>query len=221
MSLEFRSVTKTFLADRGPVPVLGGIDLKVPAGALYSLSGPNGAGKTTLLKIAAGLVLQDAGSISVCGSAPDSASGRAALAFIADAERSFYQMLNVDDNLKFYARLFGITGRAYYRRRDELVSETAFDHAWLKTPLHHCSSGMKQRAALIRGLLPDPKVILADEFTRALDDAASVAAADFLRGWCGRGGTALVVTHDHAWARAHADRRFVLAKGVVTEEVAS
>lgn len=214
MSLEFHALTKIFHAARGPVPVLAGISCAIPRGALYSLEGANGAGKTTLLKIAAALVLPDSGSVLVCGAVPDKARSRCA--FIADAERSFYQMLNIDENLAFYARLFGLTGKDYRRRRDELMAEMSFDPAWLTAPLHHCSSGMKQRAALIRGLIPRPQVILADEFTRALDETSSAAVTSYLRRWCAQGGTALAVTHDHAWALAHADRRLRLEQGMLS-----
>lgn len=162
---------------RSPKVALDCIDLVVRRGEIFGLLGPNGAGKTTLIKILCGLVAPDAGQARVNGIdvATDARAVRKSVGVVYGDERSFFLRITLLENLRFYARLYGLD-RADQRIQELLgvvgLSEVA------NVRMHGFSSGMRQRAAIARGLLNDPDLIFMDEPSRALDP---VGAADLHR----------------------------------------
>lgn len=188
-----------------PVVALDGVDLAVEPGELLALVGPNGAGKTTLLDILAGLVLPDAGQVDV--------PGRPGYA-LAD-ERSFWLRLDVRDNLRFFAALEGLGPRADHRI-DELAGALGLV-GLLRRPFGTLSQGQKQRAAIARGLLRDPAVLLFDEATRALDPGRARRFRRLVREVLveRHRKTVLYATHDLAEAAALGDRTALLVDGKV------
>ena len=165
-----RSGWRTFLHSEEPRSALAGIDLTVRRGEIFGLLGPNGAGKTTLIKILAGLIIPDAGSATVDGHdvVQDGLRARRSIGVVYGDERSFYWRLSVVENLRFYASLYGLKGPAAEDRIDQLLRAVGLDGA-REVRMHSFSSGMKQRAAIARGLINNPQVIFMDEPTRSLD----------------------------------------------------
>ncbi|HEX6626109.1 MAG TPA: ABC transporter ATP-binding protein, partial [Pyrinomonadaceae bacterium] len=107
-----------------PVTALRGVSFEVREGEVFGLIGRNGAGKTTLAKIIATLVQPTAGEVSVRGfdSVRDEERVRAQVGLATAEERSFYWRLTVEQNLTFFARLYGLSTRAARRRITEMLA---------------------------------------------------------------------------------------------------
>jgi len=167
---------KTFRRAAGPFGrkqdkvALDGIDLEVRQGEVFGLLGPNGAGKTTLLKCLCGLVLPDAGRIEVDGrdALKRAAEVRRSVGMVYGDERSFFLRLSLLENLRFYASLYEIHGARADSRIRELLKVVGLADV-VDVRMDGFSSGMRQRAAIARGLLNDPAVIFMDEPSRTLD----------------------------------------------------
>jgi ABC-2 type transport system ATP-binding protein len=194
------------------------VDLEVPQGSLFGLLGPNGAGKTTLLKILAGLILPTVGKAVVLDHdvATEDLQVKALLGFVTADERSFYWRLSGEDNLMFFARLFGLTAAEARRRARELIAIMDLQEVAKRQFLSY-SSGMKQRLGIARALLHDPPILCLDEPTRSLDPIASKHLRRFISEVLNRerGKTIVLATHNLQEAEALCDRLAVLHQGRV------
>jgi ABC-2 type transport system ATP-binding protein len=234
LSLRLRGVSKTYVKRRSLLEMalhpwrraervegLVDVHLEVPRGTLYGLLGPNGAGKTTLLKILACLILPTRGTAEVEGHdvARDDEEVRRAIGFVTADERSFYWRLSGEDNLEFFARLYGLGGAEARRRTRDLLHTMELEDVARRQFMSY-SSGMKQRLAICRALLHDPPVLCLDEPTRSLDPIA----AKHLRVFIGtrlhqeRGKTILLATHNLPEAEDLCQRLAVLHRGRVLRE---
>jgi len=197
------------------------VDLEVPRGTLYGLLGPNGAGKTTLLKILACLILPNRGKAEVEGRdvATEDQEVRRSIGFVTADERSFYWRLSGEENLAFFARLYGLTGAEARRRTRELLAAMELEEV-AKREFMSYSSGMKQRLAICRALLHDPPVLCLDEPTRSLDPIAAKHLRQFIRQDLhrARGKTILLATHNLQEAEDLCQRLAVLHRGRVLRE---
>lgn len=157
-----------------PVEALRDVSFAIREGEIFGLIGRNGAGKTTLTKIIATLVQPTSGTVTVRGydSVRDEERVRAQIGLAGAEERTFYWRLTVEQNLKFFARLYGLTDRATRRRITELLAHFELtDQA--RRRFGELSTGNKQRMAVARALLNDHPVLLLDEPTRSLDPLAA------------------------------------------------
>jgi ABC-type multidrug transport system ATPase subunit len=216
MDITIKGIQKRFLSPCGMKEVLKNIAFSVPSGKLFTLTGPNGSGKTTLLKILAALILPDGGDAFIGGDSVrhDPVAVKRHIGLVFDPERSFYHMMTAEENLRFYAALFNLRGSAYRGKRD-LIADALGLSGWLGTPVRHCSSGIKQKLAIARALLPGPSVILIDELSRSLDPAADRQVSRYIRKLTAEENRiALVVTHDRRWADEYADEQWRLNDGV-------
>src|SRR3954453_1522124 len=166
---------------------LTGVSLTLPRGGRLAGFGANGAGKTTLLRILATLLRPHRGSARVLGSELPregwAVRGRIGL---LGHEPLLYRDLTARENLRFHARLHGVT----LSRVDELL-----DAVGLRTrgdePIHTFSRGMVQRTAVCRAILHEPELLLLDEPFAGLDPGAAALVAPLLAG-----GTRVVTSHD-------------------------
>ena len=206
-------LTQALRKSFGPRPVLRGLDLEVAPGECLALMGPNGAGKTTLLRILATLSKPTSGVVRVAGLPLPVAAGsvRQRLGVVAH-HTLLYSDLSAQENLQFYARLYGL-GDAEPRIAAvlEQVGLARRRHDMVRT----FSRGMQQRLAIARALLHDPAVMLLDEPYTGLDPQAADVLDAVLRDARQAGRTVLVTTHDLARALALADRVAILARGVI------
>ena len=192
------------------------VSFEVAQGEFFGLLGPNGAGKTTLFKMLATLVIPDAGTAVVAGHdvvrAP--ADVRRVLTPVIADERSLNWRLSAAENLRLFAALHGIGGRAAAARVAELLGVVGLDEAGGKM-VGVFSSGMRQRLLVARALLARPRVLLLDEPTRSLDPIGARAFRQFLReDVVGRHGcTVLLATHTAEEALGLCDRVAVLDRG--------
>jgi ABC-2 type transport system ATP-binding protein len=199
-----------------PVEALRGVTLDVRAGEIFGLIGRNGAGKTTFAKIIATLVQPTAGSVSVRGfdSVKDEGRVRAQVGLASAEERSFYWRLTIEQNLLFFARLYGMDDRAARSRIAELVA--LFELKELaRRRFGQLSTGNKQRVIVARAMLSDPPILLLDEPTRSLDPLAAAEMRATIRklAAAARPKTVLLTSHNLAEIEELCDRVAIISRG--------
>lgn len=203
----------------GPIQALRGVSLTVAAGEFVTITGPSGSGKSTLLNLIGSLDRPDSGTITVAG-APVPAP-RAAIEFRRHVVGFVFQdnlllpYLSARGNIE--AALFGAgMGRRERRARSlELLEEVGLSHRAEHIP-SELSGGQRQAVALARALANEPRLLLADEPTGALDSASGKRALDLLAALRQHHGmTVIVVSHDTAVSE-RAGRVVQLVDGHVT-----
>jgi ABC-2 type transport system ATP-binding protein len=204
-----------------PVEGLVDVDIEVKRGEVFGLLGPNGAGKTTLLKILACLILPTRGTAEVEGQsvAGEGTTVKRAIGFVTADERSFYWRLSGEENLAFFARLYGLDAESARRRAQRLIADMELGEVAGRQFMSY-SSGMKQRLAICRALLHDPPIICLDEPTRSLDPLAAKHLRAFItRRLHDEGGkTVLLATHNLQEAEEMCGRLAILNRGRVVRQ---
>jgi ABC-2 type transport system ATP-binding protein len=182
----------------GPVKqVLKQVDLTVAPGAIFGVLGPNGAGKTTLISILATLLLPDAGQATVLGL--DVVREAALLKErinLAASGAHFLWCMTVEDNLRFYGRLYGLGGRALLDKVERLLDLFGLGE-YRAITFERLSTGLKQRLGLAKALINDPELLFLDEPTSGLDqEMAQHMRKEILRLNRETGVTMLLTTHN-------------------------
>ncbi|HEY3886090.1 MAG TPA: ABC transporter ATP-binding protein [Vicinamibacterales bacterium] len=205
--LAIADVTRDF----GRRRALNKVSLRVDAGQLIALLGPNGAGKSTLLSIAATLLAPSSGRV-LYGDHEASRAGAALRSRIGVLAHDLYLYpeLSASENLRFFAKAYGV--RDVEHRVDEAL-ERANLGARRDEAVAGFSRGMRQRLALERALLHDPRLVLLDEPFTGLDDAATRGLRDRLWTLRGRGCIVLITTHDLEAIDGLIDRAVLLRGG--------
>ena len=191
-----------------------GIDLVVEPGEIFGLLGPNGAGKTTTMKMLATLLIPTSGSIRVLGIDPLARPRevRAQLGAMLSGERSLYWKLTGRENLEYFAALYHVPpGETKARIANVLAAVKLADRA--EDYVERYSTGMRQRLALARALLPDPPLVVLDEPTVGLDPQASRDLRDRVRELKAQGRTVLLTTHYMEEADQLCDRVAIIDHG--------
>ena len=160
----------------GSTQALAGIDLDIPAGRMVGLIGPDGVGKSSLLALVSGARALQQGSVVVLGGDMRSAAHRTAvcprIAYMPQGlGRNLYPTLSVEENLQFFARLFGHDAAERRRRIDSLTDSTGL-RPFLDRPAGKLSGGMKQKLGLCCALIHDPDLLILDEPTTGVDPLA-------------------------------------------------
>ncbi len=200
-------------------PVLDGLDLTVPGGALAAVLGPSGCGKTTLLRVIAGFLRADAGSVTVggrllTGPGTQLPPERRRIGIVPQ-EGALFPHLSVARNVAF--GLTGLDRTARRRRTEEMLDLVGLVGYGDRMP-HELSGGQQQRIALARALAPRPALVLLDEPFNALDSALRAGVrADVRTALRLSGATAVLVTHDQQEALSTADLVAVVRDGRVAQ----
>ena len=180
--------------DYGERTALDGVGLELAAGESLVVLGPNGAGKTTLLRILATLLRPSGGEVVVLGcSLPREAwKLRGKIGYLGH-EPLLYRDLSGRENLRFHARLHGISGAAGEARIDELLVAVGMERR-ADERIAELSAGMRQRLAICRCVLHEPELLLLDEPDSNLDAEGRELARELIGPGAGR--TRVIVTHD-------------------------
>jgi ABC-2 type transport system ATP-binding protein len=189
--IEARGLTKRF----GARTVVDNVSFDVYRGEVFALVGPNGSGKTSTIRMLCGLLNPTEGQATVLG-----------YDVVRDAERmkqhigymsqrfSLYQDLSVMDNLKFYARVYGVPRSERRDRIDELLAMSGLDGRE-KEPVGQLSGGWKQRLALACAIVHRPPLLFLDEPTAAVDPVARRQFFATIFSLAREGVTSVVTTH--------------------------
>ena len=173
-AIEVRNLTKRF----GGAAAVGGLTLDCAKGEVFGFVGPDGAGKTTIMRLLAAVMTPDEGSIWIEG-VDVVANPEIARSHISYMPQRFglYEDLTVDENIEFFADLFGIGRRARDERAARLLAASGMT-PFRKRRAGQLSGGMKQKLGLTCSLIHTPKVLLLDEPTAGVDP---VSRRDFWR----------------------------------------
>ncbi|MBN1527388.1 MAG: ABC transporter ATP-binding protein [Candidatus Omnitrophica bacterium] len=182
----------------GTTRALDDISFSLESGKLLCVLGPNGAGKTTLLKIIAGLILPDMGALTVDGliHERDDERIRSMIGLSSFHEKGFYWRLTGRQNLEFFAAMYGLDSRAARERLKKLFG--LFGVTYQNKRFDAYSAGMKQKIAIIRALLNDPRLLLFDEPTKSLDYGSSFRLMHLIKDTLvGKEGKTVIFTTHH------------------------
>jgi ABC-2 type transport system ATP-binding protein len=222
--LTLKNLRKSF----GDIVAVDGLSLEVPRGVVFGFLGPNGAGKTTTLSMAVGLLRPDSGSVTleaggVAGDPSDPAVRRRI--GIAPQASALYDDLSADENLAFFARLYGLSGDVIRERADKVLALVGLTDR-RKDRVKGYSGGMKRRLNLAAGLMHEPDLLLLDEPAAGVDPQSRNAILDIVRALRDQGRTIVYTTHYMEEAQRLCDQVAVidhgklLALGTVDELIA-
>ena len=163
--IEIDHLSKSF----GDIRAVQDLSIQVRDGELFAFWGVNGAGKSTTINILCGQLAKDGGSVRICGADPDREADRVKRSLGVVFQNSVLdKSLSVRDNLESRAALYGITGKAFSRRLEELSGLLELDDL-LKRTVGKLSGGQRRRIDIARALLHQPRILILDEPTTGLD----------------------------------------------------
>lgn len=226
IAVKTNLVCKGFGTGETRTEVLKDIDFEALVGELLMLVGPSGCGKTTLLSIIAGTLGVDRGEVEVFGMPLHSLDQKSVTDFRAANVGFIFQQynliptLNCLENVSVPLRIQGMKATAAEKRAAEMLETVG-----LGKRVHHrpsmLSGGQQQRVAIARALVHEPRLIICDEPTAALDSENGVKVMELLRGVAARPGRCvIIVTHDNRIFR-YADRILRMEDGRMSGAEAS
>jgi putative ABC transport system ATP-binding protein len=201
-AVSCRGVTKAFGAGETRVVALRGVDLTFHAGQLTLLVGPSGCGKTTLISIVAGLLNPTQGEVTVLGTELSRLGGRALVEFRGKHIGFVFQQYNLlpalsaTENAAVPLLIAGWSRPKAFARARANLAAVGLAHRADAFPAQ-LSSGQQQRVAIARALINEPKLLVCDEPTAALDAQAGHTVMELIKQVAVQSGRAvIVVTHD-------------------------
>ena len=217
--LSIHNVSKSYTRRDGSVRALRDVSLEVDEGRFVVVHGPSGSGKTTLLLSAGGLLAPDDGQVTIDSrdvydlSADRRAELRAAAVGFVFQQFHLIGYLSVLDNVLVPALAGGL--HAAENRARELIERLGLSGRAGHLP-GELSTGERQRTALARAMLREPRLLLADEPTGNLDEDNAGVVMESLAQFAADGGAVLLVTHDRA-AESYAHHAIRLSDGYLSE----
>jgi polar amino acid transport system ATP-binding protein len=216
--LEIKNVAKNF----GPVPVLRGLSMSVNEHQVVCLIGPSGCGKSTLLRCINGLEPIQAGEIQLAG---DRVSGpgvdlnklRQQVGIVFQSFNLFPHMSVLENVILAPTKVLGVAKDEAESNAMQLLKRIGLEAKAREYP-DRLSGGQQQRVAIVRALAMEPKLMLLDEITSALDPELVSEVLNIVRDLAGQGMTMLLATHEMGFAKEVASKVCFLYEGVVHEE---
>lgn len=173
--------------------VLKDISLSVAAGDILCLLGPSGCGKTTLVNLIMGVDVPTSGTVRALGEGAPFRAARARIGFMPQDD-ALYEDVTAEENLRFFAALYGVKGERLTRRMGELFAFVRLDEHRKKL-VHDYSGGMKRRLSLAVALVHEPAVLVLDEPTVGLDPEHRRYIWNHLEALAAQGCAIVVTTH--------------------------
>jgi ABC-2 type transport system ATP-binding protein len=177
----------------GQLRAVDGIDLAVYPKEVYGLLGPNGSGKTTTLSMLAGILRPDSGEVRVAGTPVTQSAARARLGLVPQ-EIALYPQMTAAENLAFFGRMQGMTGKTLRTRVDEVL-EIVDLTARAKQRVERFSSGMKRRVNIAAALVHSPDLLIMDEPTVGVDPQSRNAILDQINALAAAGTAVIFASH--------------------------
>ena len=196
-------------------PAVNGLDFSVRSGEIFGLLGPNGAGKTTAISIICTLLRQTSGRVLLCSQ--DTAlnpSGVRGSFGLAPQDLALYPSLSARENLRYFGRLYGLTGRALSDRIERCLTLVGLADS-ADTGVAAFSGGMKRRANLAAAILHTPRLLILDEPTVGIDAQSRNQILENLKGLRDAGMTIVYTTHYLEEAQQLCDRVAIMDRGSI------
>ncbi|GAB6101254.1 ABC transporter ATP-binding protein [Thermococcus atlanticus] len=194
----------------GNLTAVDGISFKVEKGEIFGLLGPNGAGKTTTIKSIIGLLRPDSGEVRLLGRRMPDKNVLGRVGYMPQ-ELALYLNLTVEENLKFYSGMYGISGELFEKRKKEILEFVGLER-FKKRLVGELSGGLQRRASLACALLHEPEFVILDEPTVGVDPHLRASFWGHFRELSEGGVTILLTTHymDEA---INCDRVAIMSEG--------
>lgn len=190
-----------------------GVSFEVGAGEIFGLLGPNGAGKTTIIRAISTILSFTSGKIEVLGADNREKSGEVRSNIgVLTTDIGAYERFSGRENLKYFGELYGMEKKVLEKRIDELVQLLDM-RDFIDKRAGKYSTGMKQRLAIARSVVHNPRVIIFDEPTSGLDVLASQTVRNFMQRSKELGRAVIFSTHQMYDAEKLCDRVIIIHKG--------
>lgn len=208
LSIEFEHVSHSFIHGDRAVRVLNDFNLTIPPAQFVSLVGPSGCGKTTALSMTGGLLRARTGAVRLGGDEVKNTSPDVAFLFARDALMPWRK---VRSNVELGMEVRGVPKDERRKRAEEWLSRVRLAE-FAESDVLHLSQGMRQRVAIARTLVQNPRVVLMDEPFAALDaQTRALQQEEFIQLWEQNRSTVIFVTHDLEEAILLSDRVILMA----------
>jgi ABC-type lipoprotein export system ATPase subunit len=205
MILELNQVSKTYRKETGKIFALKNINLKISAGDFFAVQGPSGSGKTTLLLTASGLQRPDNGHVRLEGESLYEMHSEARARIRAKKIGYVFQQYHLIPYLTVLENVMipnlAAPVKHLQERARQLIDELGLTGRATHIPAE-LSAGEKQRTALARALIQQPRILFADEITGNLDKTNTEIVLDYLKKFTSQGGAVLLVTHNQKAAQS-------------------
>ena len=212
--IEINNLSKSF----GEVKAVQNLSFRVKTGELFAFLGINGAGKSTTINIICGQLTKDSGSVVIDGiNLDDNVDAIKSEIGVVFQDSVLDSSLTVYDNLKCRASLYGIVGRAFNDRIDELSKLLEFE-SFLHRTLSKLSGGMRRRIDIARALLHKPKILVLDEPTTGLDPQTRKMLWNVIYNLRKTKGMTVFLTTHYMEEAADADYVVIIDNGKVSAE---
>lgn len=190
-AISCESLTKKF----GSLLAVDAVTMTIPKGSIVGFLGPNGSGKSTVIRMLSGILTPTSGSGQVLGYniLTDSERIKQHIGYMSQ-KFSLYEELSVEENLDFYAGIYGLKGEEKQRKKRELIAMAGLTGRE-KQMAGSLSGGWKQRLALSCALLHDPDILILDEPTAGVDPVSRRIFWQVIHTLAKQGITVLVSTH--------------------------
>ena len=208
-ALRVENVVKSF----GSLMAVRGVSFAVESNQILGLLGPNGSGKSTLMKTMVGVITPDAGTITVQGLnvVSNPIEVKRIVGFVPESPR-LYEFLSGGEYLDFVATVHGLSPEAKRERIPEFLKAFELDGRENEL-IHGYSQGMKQKLAIIAGILHKPRILILDEPLNALDPRSARIVKDLIHKLRDDGVPTVFSTHVLEIAQAVCDRIVIMYNG--------
>ncbi|MDA3931689.1 MAG: ATP-binding cassette domain-containing protein [Tenericutes bacterium] len=220
--LELKNIKKDYMVGSQVIPALKGIDIKFRSNEFVSILGPSGCGKTTLLNIIGGLDRYTSGDILIDQKSTKDfkdkdwdAYRNSVIGFVFQ-NYNLISHLSVLDNVEMALSLSGVNAKERKARASQVLIEVGLKDQLSKKP-NQLSGGQQQRVAIARALVNNPKILLADEPTGAIDSVTSKKIMSLIQE-ISKDRLVIMVTHNENIAKKYSDRIIKLLDGEVIDD---
>lgn len=210
-ALNINNLNKSY----GDHQVLHDMTLQVQPGEMYGFVGSNGAGKSTTMRIALGVLAADSGEVRL-GDKPIDDDLRRRIGYMPE-ERGLYAKEKIGDQLRFFARLHGLSDEAARKNAESLLEQLGLAER-SDDKLEELSLGNQQRVQLAASLIHDPELLILDEPFSGLDPVAVNVMSDLLVERCKAGVPVLFSSHQLDLVQRLCDRVGIISKGRMKAE---